>query len=679
MSPGVVIRTFLKPALAAIVGILILCGWLSLDVRANPTTDGAVTLKNNNYYRNLATDVSYYEDKTKELKPQAAVHLDRRRVYRPIRGNLIDFGFSYSAFWLRVPLQNATSKDGKWILTLDVPNINEITVYLHRHDRGAAHALQRIYSLADGQPFSSRTISHRNLATPFELKAGERVEVLVRYVSKLSTQLPLFVESPDHYYARIGAEDAHNWSVFALLAGMTLVSTIFLMALGFSTAGFYGAYILASAFYLFHTDGYAFQYLWPGSPAWNNQAIALIGMAMVITGSLFARAFTDAPQYHPRLNRILLSTVSVALLLACISVVGLGYQSFKTATLLFVVWAALLYLLAGILSARRGQAGSSFFICGASAVISSIIMGATGYLNPGLFNQDIAGHFGRYALLLEGTAFALAILANILSLRNERDTALRREVATAQEKLALSEALVAAERSHSHALALAETRRERLASTAHDLQQPLSSLRIAVSRLGDRDDAATRQVHASFDYLDRLVLTGLEDSYPADPLDHHARVEEPLRDSDLETFPVSIVLQNVAAMFRDEAAAKGLELRFVSSEVLVQTPPLVLMRVISNLLSNAIKYTDKGKVLFGCRRRGQSLCIEVYDTGPGMPKDIMDRLMLPYARAGNGAGTGLGLPLVKELSETSGYEFELNSVPGTGTRARICLPRSVTT
>ena len=59
------------------------------------------------------------------------------------------------------------------------------------------------------------------------------------------------------------------------------------------------------------------------------------------------------------------------------------------------------------------------------------------------------------------------------------------------------------------------------------------------------------------------------------------------------------------------------------NESLMPSKPFVLMRIVANLVSNAIKYTDKGRVLLGCRRHGDMLRIEVHDTGPGMtPEDF---------------------------------------------------------
>jgi signal transduction histidine kinase len=640
------------------------------------TGDGVtkpVELQAANFHRDLAGDVRYFEDQKKSMTPAAALKLDRLQDFRPIPTKLVDFGFTRSTFWLRVPVHNATDKPGTWILAVDVPNIERLLVYQTRELAGREVALNRLMHVNETSTFHDRQAAYRNLAVNVKLAAGERSEILLAYSSKQATQLPLSIESPDYFNARIRKEDVHNWSLFALLVGMTLVSTIYLTALGFTTALFYGAYILVSGLYLMHTDGYTFQYLWPASPWWNSVAVAPIGMIMVANGSLFARSFIEAPRFHPRLNQLLLASVTIALFLLAGSFVGLQYDIYKTATILFVVCVAVLYLASGLFAVARGHAGAVFFVCGAIAIISSIVFGAIGYLNPGNFNQDIAGHFGRYALLVEGTAFSLAILLNILSIRRQRDVALRREIEATQAKLAVSEELVAAEKNYSRAVALAETRRARLASTAHDIQQPLSSLRMAVADLSANDEVAARNVQMSFEYLDDLVQSNLDETMPARlDRDGHAQA----LDNPAEEFPISVVLANVEAMFRDEAKSKGIKFRHVPSTARIRAEPIVLMRVVSNLVSNALKFTGSGKVLFGCRRRAGSICIEVLDTGAGMTQEQIDRLVQPYERGSSQPGTGLGLALVRELSHNAGWRFTLSSEAGRGSRAIVCIPHT---
>jgi signal transduction histidine kinase len=283
----------------------------------------------------------------------------------------------------------------------------------------------------------------------------------------------------------------------------------------------------------------------------------------------------------------------------------------------------------------------------------------------------------RYALLFEGMAFALAILHQIIEIRRERDAALQNEISATQEKLRISEALVRAEREHGRAVLLAEQRRARLAATAHDIQQPLASLRMAVNRLGSSDETTASQVHESFDYLDSLVSANLAETRPAEtkPVEHdgHERGRSAADASPEEEFDVAIILRNVEAMFCDEARDKGLELKFITSTARVRTQPLALMRIVSNLVSNAVKYTDRGRVLVGVRRRRGGISVEIHDTGPGISEMDIDRLLRPYERASTMPGTGLGLALIRDLAGGNGMAFELKSQLGKGTSGIIHL------
>jgi signal transduction histidine kinase len=463
-----------------------------------------------------------------------------------------------------------------------------------------------------------------------------------------------------------------------LLIGMTLVSTVYLVALGFRMAVFYGIYVLLSALYLFHTDGYAFQYLWPNWPIWNSVAVAPIGLAMVASGSLFARAYVNAPAHFPRLNRLLHGSVGLVLALMLLSPWLIQNQLYKTGSLLFVIICAVFYFASGVLAVRRGQAGAWFFVAASMAIIWTILLGIYGYLYPGEFNQNIAGYYGRHALFFEGIAFSLAIYLHIQSMRREHDLALEREVEATREKLAISEALQKAQKNHERAIAIAEARRAQLATTAHDIKQPLISLRMAMMRLKEGDAQAAAQISSSFDYLDELVRANLEETTtrPEDresPTKHRDSAVDIVgvvlhdtvkgRMGELEEFPVMVVLSNVLAMFRAEARAKGLGLKLVPSSAVVESQPVALMRIGSNLVSNAIKYTDESSVLVGCRRESEALRIEIHDTGPGLPPEEIERVMKPYERGNAPGGTGLGLVVVSELARHYGKSFNMSSRP----------------
>ena len=124
-------------------------------------------------------------------------------------------------------------------------------------------------------------------------------------------------------------------------------------------------------------------------------------------------------------------------------------------------------------------------------------------------------------------------------------------------------------------------------------------------------------------------------------------------------FGLRIVSDSVMQMFLPDAVAKGLDLRYFPASHDIAVQPLAAMRVLSNLLSNAIKYTDSGKILFCVRKRGDGLRVEIHDTGPGLSEEQFEKAKSRSTRlfqtAEGKEGEGLGLSIVSEIAEGSGY------------------------
>jgi CheY-like chemotaxis protein/anti-sigma regulatory factor (Ser/Thr protein kinase) len=120
---------------------------------------------------------------------------------------------------------------------------------------------------------------------------------------------------------------------------------------------------------------------------------------------------------------------------------------------------------------------------------------------------------------------------------------------------------------------------------------------------------------------------------------------------------------------------KGLRWRVVPSDLVVCSDKRLLEEMIRNLLSNAIRYTDRGKILLGCRRASDKLRIEVWDTGIGIPGDQLPHIFEEYYRDPERGGFGLGLAIVRRLGEILGHRVDVRSTPGKGTCFSIEVPR----
>jgi CheY-like chemotaxis protein/anti-sigma regulatory factor (Ser/Thr protein kinase) len=116
-------------------------------------------------------------------------------------------------------------------------------------------------------------------------------------------------------------------------------------------------------------------------------------------------------------------------------------------------------------------------------------------------------------------------------------------------------------------------------------------------------------------------------------------------------------------------------------EMAVTSDPLMLRRILQNLLANAVQYTERGRVLLACRKRGAHLRIDVWDTGPGIAPSEQTKIFEEFHRGAAGqrshaGGFGIGLAIISRMAETLGHRIELCSEPGRGTRFSVYVPIS---
>ena len=189
-----------------------------------------------------------------------------------------------------------------------------------------------------------------------------------------------------------------------------------------------------------------------------------------------------------------------------------------------------------------------------------------------------------------------------------------------------------------------------LASASHDLRQPLNAMQMYIAALKTKVD-------------DDEVLKIIEDINAVSG--STARLLNALLDvSELEVgaikpryeeFPINNIFTSIFQSFSPLAKDKGLQFRIVPSSIFVKSDPDLLERILGNFMSNAIRYTHSGSVMIGCRRRGNMVSIEVWDTGCGISDNQMSNIFEDFYQIENKErdrtkGLGLGLALAKRLS-----------------------------
>ncbi|TNM63605.1 CheR family methyltransferase [Aliirhizobium smilacinae] len=211
-----------------------------------------------------------------------------------------------------------------------------------------------------------------------------------------------------------------------------------------------------------------------------------------------------------------------------------------------------------------------------------------------------------------------------------------------------------------------EAKSKFLTAASHDLRQPLQTLKLLHGLLEKSAEDPQSRI-----FVKRMEETLASMSGILNTVLDINQIEAGIVHPHLEIFPLNDILARLEREFSYQARAKGLELRVVPCQLLVYTDPRLLEQIIRNLLSNALKYTLKGRVLVGCRRRGEKLKLQVWDTGIGIPENQIDNVFDEYHRVdvsheGREYGLGLGLSIVKRLSDLTGLDVSVRSTSGRG-------------
>ncbi|MGJ7530163.1 ATP-binding response regulator [Variovorax sp. GB1P17] len=213
-----------------------------------------------------------------------------------------------------------------------------------------------------------------------------------------------------------------------------------------------------------------------------------------------------------------------------------------------------------------------------------------------------------------------------------------------------------------------------LAAASHDLRQPVHALSLfvgvlreqalpALSRhLVDNISRATQAMGALFEGLLNL-----------------SRLDAGVVRARVQPFALDGLLEQIALEFAPQAASRSLVLRMRPSDTTVLSDPALLDRILRNLVDNAIRHTGRGGVLVGCRRVGDALRIEIWDTGPGIPPDEHERVFWEFHQLGNperdrAKGLGLGLAIVRRTATLLGHPLAMRSRVGRGTVFRLTVP-----
>lgn len=204
-----------------------------------------------------------------------------------------------------------------------------------------------------------------------------------------------------------------------------------------------------------------------------------------------------------------------------------------------------------------------------------------------------------------------------------------------------------------------------LAAITHDLQTPVTRLRLRLEKVKDAE--LREKLIGDLSAMQFMIREGLDLARSMD-------TSEPVVQTDLESLLDSIC---------EDGQDAGQKISFRGQPGLkVMARPQALRRCLTNLVDNAVKYGQCASVYLKAGEQQDAHLVHIYvrDQGPGIPQAYLQQVLEPFfrletSRSRDSGGTGLGLTIAQNITEQHGGQLRLKNLDGGGLEVRVSLPR----
>lgn len=212
-----------------------------------------------------------------------------------------------------------------------------------------------------------------------------------------------------------------------------------------------------------------------------------------------------------------------------------------------------------------------------------------------------------------------------------------------------------------------------IAAASHDLRQPMQALSLFIEALNYQvtEPQARYLIEKAKQSVE--MMSSLFDS-----LLDISRLEAGAIQPELKNFALQTLLQYLYHEFLPQANTRNLDFQVMPCTIYIHSDPLLLERILRNLLANSFKFTTQGQITVGYTVRKEAVDIFVKDTGIGIPTALQQTIFQEFyqikSNVSREKGLGLGLSIVKRLSELLRHPLRLESVEGDGTTFTLTVP-----
>jgi two-component system, sensor histidine kinase LadS len=690
-----------------LLALLVLC---ALAPAPTALAQGVFALRERLAGPNLAQHASFLEDPSGALTLEQVSSAPGVEFFRPAQHDEPSFGFSASAYWVRLAVFNPAPEPQSWVLELGYPQLDHVTLFVPGARGGYAAR-----ETGDMVPFAQRDLDFRTFMFRLRVEPQQSVVYYMRVSSQGSIKLPLAAWTFDELFEHQDDDSAFLWVFYGALAAMAVYNVLVVLFTGQREHLYYVLLVCTIAIWQFSVDGRTFQYLLPNQCWLANRMLPATISVGLVWAALFSRHLL---RERTMPMRFLMSFTRAWTWISVAVALAVWLVPYRLAIVMVMACVAALALAAPLLIRAMGRAlvgVGGLWLFSWQGLCLGIVLTALHHANlvPPYMIFKWAIPLGG---LLQVTFLSLALAQRMNLMRDNvsvLNTQLQQNVADLKHALARAEEAT-------------RVKSEFLATMSHELRTPLNAIinipqglvdqfeparfascgrcgsyfeldegeglgpevncadcGAAGSLVEERDLSYRARPRETVRFLRKIERAGEHLLHMVNAVLDYSKLEAGKFQLHLGPCDVHKLIEEVADEMGELAAGSGVRL------VVDLSPPSLqvtadgfrLRQVLVNLVGNAIKFSDgRGSVTLGCTAGSKVDVVSVRDEGIGIAPENLEQIFAGFVQVFRGetrkyGGTGLGLSISRSLVRMHGGELWVESKPGQGSTFYFSIPR----
>jgi signal transduction histidine kinase len=645
-------------------------------------TTKATTLAATTKQVNLLTSATFLEDPSGKLTIDQVSAKDKQFKPWSQGGDSFNFGFTRSAYWIKLPLLRQSDAAEEWLLEIEYAKLQELDFY---SPDGA------MVLTGSDRAFDSRPMFDRFFLFPVKVTAQTQ-NFYLRVSSRYALTVPLTLWTPRAYHETQQRLQAIQFLYYGGLIALAIYGLLVFFAIGDRRFALYCAYVVSAGLGIFASNGFGRLYLWRDHARFDEISQSLFLSLAGLLAVWFARRMTQVEHRSFLGQSLWLSQLMFALIIFMILwqfIYSDVLIPINQVLLLNSVLMGLLVTTAGVKAYRMRRNGIRFFLLGWIVLWFGVCIATLRAFNW-LPSTILTSYAVQITTAIEMLLVAIAlgellreqhqayIQSQAQSLADHRAILELSQISEEKLKLAVMERTLQLEASLQKEKNLREQYVRIGSMISHEFRTPLSIIHSQATLMRKEYDRGIDEVHKRLDAIrsaSQRLKTMFDKWLYSDSL-HETLGTLALSPLDLDSW-VREKLQVQQELLTNHT------LNYVASvsSGKVMADEYHLELVLSNLIDNAAKFAPvKSTITVEQRQKEGFNGVAVTDQGPGIPIEMQDNVFREFftvAPESHVRGIGLGLSIVQRIVQAHGGHVELTSNPGCGATFCFWLPHAM--